>query len=348
MQTSRTHFSPLQLILISGALILGVLLLWKLTHLVMLVFGAVLIAVLLSAIADKIGKLSGLSRGPSLGLSILLVIIFVAGFAYFMGSQLVAEANALIKRAPELAKTVEQYTQIEELESWIGSHVKSMMGSGSLVGNVTGFSTGLFSVAINFVLVLSGAVYFAIQPDLYRKGFLALFPEEMRPRANDILGEIATTLKYWFIGQLVSMTCIGVVTTVGLLILGIPSAFALGFIAGMLEFVPYVGPIASAVPAIAVGLTEGGWTALWVVVLYIVIQQAESILLTPLIQRKAVDLPPGLIIFSILAFGILFGMGGVVLGTPLTVVAVILVKNFIRERDRRREVSKSEGDAASS
>ena len=120
------------------------------------------------------------------------------------------------------------------------------------------------------------------------------------------------------------------------------------FIAGMLEFVPYVGPIASAVPAIAVGLTEGGWTALWVVVLYIVIQQAESILLTPLIQRKAVDLPPGLIIFSILAFGILFGMGGVVLGTPLTVVAVILVKNFIRERDRRREVSKSEGDAASS
>ncbi len=348
MQTSTNRFSRLQLILISGALVLGVLLLWKLTHLVMLVFGAVLIAVLLSAIADRIGRISGFSRGPSLALAILLVILFAVGFAYFMGSQLVAEGQALVERAPEIAKTIEQYTQIEQLESWIGSHVKSMMGSGSLVGNITGISTGVFSVAITSVLVLSGAVYFAIQPDLYRRGFLALFPEDMRPRANEILSEIATSLKYWFIGQLVSMACIGVVTTIGLLLLGIPSAFALGFIAGILEFVPYVGPIASAVPAVAVGLTEGGWTALWVVLLYIGIQQAESILLTPLVQRKAVDLPPGLIIFAILAFGTLFGMGGVVLGTPLTVVAVILVKNVIRERDRRRDEGKSEAEATSS
>jgi predicted PurR-regulated permease PerM len=337
MQDTQRHFSPLQLILISAALLIGALVFWKLSHLVMLVFGAILIGVLLSALANGIMRISGLSRGVSLALSVLSVILFMGGFVYFMGSQLVVEATALFERLPDLATTIEKYTQIEELESWLSSHAKSLLGGGSVVSNITGFSSGVFSIAINFVLVLSGAVYFAINPHIYRKGFLALFPKKIRPRADEILGEIATSLKYWFIGQLVSMAVIGVVTTIGLLLLGIPSAFALGFIAGILEFVPYVGPIASAVPAVAVALSEGGWTPLWVILLYIGIQQAESILLTPLVQRKAVDLPPGLIIFAILAFGILFGMGGVVLGTPLTVVAVILVKNLLRERDRRRD-----------
>lgn len=343
MQTAQRRFSPLQLILIGAGLVVGAVLFWELSHLLMLVFGAILIGLLLSAIADGINRISGVSRGLSLALSILLVILAMAGFFYFMGSQLVSEATALVGRMPDLAASIENYTGIEELESWIGSHVKSIVGSGSFLGNVTGFSTGVFSIAVNIVLVVSGAVYFAISPQTYRNGFLALFPKKVRPRAKEILGEIATSLKYWFIGQLVSMTCIGIVTTIGLLLLGIPSAFALGFIAGVLEFVPYVGPIASAFPAVAVGLAEGPWTALWVILLYIGIQQAESILLTPLVQRKAVDLPPGLIIFAILAFGILFGMGGVVLGTPLTVVAVILIKNMLRERD---EQSGNEGESS--
>jgi predicted PurR-regulated permease PerM len=125
---------------------------------------------------------------------------------------------------------------------------------------------------------------------------------------------------------------VGVLTTLGLWLLGIPSALALGLLAGVLEFVPFLGPILSAVPAVALALGEGMDTMLWVVGLYVAVQQIEGALITPLVQQHTVDLPPALTIFAIVAFGVLFGPLGILLATPLAVVVFVLVKKlWVRE-----------------
>ena len=124
------------------------------------------------------------------------------------------------------------------------------------------------------------------------------------------------------------MVLVGLLTGIGLAIIGVPSAIGLGLIAGLFEFVPVFGPILAAVPALLMALSEGGTTALWTLLLFIVIQQLEGNVIQPLIQRRAVDLPPVLLLFSILVFGILFGALGVILAAPLAVLAFVFVKEL--------------------
>ncbi|MCO6188581.1 AI-2E family transporter [Rhizobium sp. L1K21] len=304
---------------------------WKLTNLLLLVFGAVLVALLFNACSSALSRWTGVSYRISLTIVVILITLLIAGFMAMLGSQIASEMNSLIKKAPQMISAAGDYFDITDSEEWIKNRLEDMIGQRSLVGDLTGISTVLLSVPVNMFLVAIGGIYFAADPKVYNQGFLNLLPQRHRARISNGMSAVADALRRWFFGQLLSMICIGVLTTIGLMALGISSPFALGFIAGVLEFIPYIGPVLSAVPAVAVAFGNGPWDALWVVVLYTAIQQAESAFLVPIIQKKTVKLPPGLTVFTILAFGILLGPVGMIFGAPLTVVSFVLVQKFWKE-----------------
>lgn len=320
-----TSPKPLQLLLIAAGLIVGAALVWALSGVLMLVFGAILIGILLGRIADFIDGWTGMGRRPAVLLTVLVLLALAGVFALLLGAQLLSEFNKLVGQLPKFITMIENNTGITDLEEWLETRGQSLVSKGPTLGSLTGISAALLSTAVNLLIVAAGGIYLAANPRPYRHGLLLLLPPSLRERGGEVLTDLARALRYWIAGQLLSMLCIGVLTTSGLLILGVTPAIALGFLAGLLEFVPYVGPIASAIPAVAVGLAEGPATAAWVVGLYFVVQQVEAALITPLVQKRAVSLPPALTIFAIFAFGALLGPGGIVLGTPLAVVTFTLV-----------------------
>lgn len=234
----------------------------------------------------------------------------------------------LFERLPELIAPVEQWLGMNNLEEWLARRAQATMEDASLVGRIAGYSSIAAGFAANTFLVLVAGVYLAANPRLYRDGLLMLFPESARDEADETLAVIGRALRLWLLGQLLAMFLVGALIALGLWALGVPSALALGFIAGVLEFVPFLGPVIGAFPGIAVGLGESFETALWVIALYVLVQQGEGLLIIPLVQQGTVALPPALTLFAIVAFGLLFGPLGILFATPLAVVAFVVVKKL--------------------
>jgi predicted PurR-regulated permease PerM len=190
---------------------------------------------------------------------------------------------------------------------------------------------GSFGSAFVFVFV---GLFTALDPDLYQRGILQLIPRARRARAREILGLIAHALQMWMVGKLASMAVVGIATWVGLALLKIPLALVLALLAAALTFVPNFGPVLSAVPAILLALLQGPTTALAVAGLYVGIQTVESYVLTPLVQKKTAALPPALTIAAQLLMSTLAGGLGLIVATPLTAAALVLVTEaYVRGRE---------------
>ena len=176
------------------------------------------------------------------------------------------------------------------------------------------------------IYLLFVAIYYAFSPSTYRRGVIALVPVARRARANAILDQLGTTLRRWVWARMVSMTALGVASSVGLALLGIPLAMTLGLLAGTLLFVPYLGALAAGIPALLIAATVGPYHVLWVLLLYIAIHAADGYLIDPALQRHAVRLPPILVLASQLLFGALWGVIGFTFATPLVGSLVVLVR----------------------
>lgn len=339
-----------KLLVLAATVVVAVLLLWRLSHVLLLVFGSILIAVLLRAAASPIARFTPIPDRWSVVLATLVIAAALVGLIVLTGRQFLSELALLLETLPDLVDAAENRWGIDGLGDWLDRQRLAVLEPGGLAVNVASYSTTLFSVGAQLLVVLSGGVYLALHPQGNLEGFLKLVPKPRQDRARDTLETVGRALRLWLLGQLASMVLIGALVTLGLTLLGIPSALALGVIAGLFEFVPLVGPVASAVPSVVVGLGQGPTTALWVVGLYVVIQQAESVLITPLVQQYTVDLPPIVTIFALIAFGALFGALGLLLATPLAVVCLVLVtKLWVREVVEEEVTVPGEGtpDAAS-
>ena len=180
---------------------------------------------------------------------------------------------------------------------------------------------GLFGLVFAVVI----GIFLAFQPQLYRNGFLALFPKVRRARLGEVLDELGFTLWWWLMGQLVTMASVGTFIGIGLALLGVPLAGTLGLIAAILSFIPSLGPLLSVVPAILLGLTISPMMGVWVCLLYGGVQILEANVITPLVQRKAISLPPAFVLGSELLMGLLLGGAGLMFATPLVGVVLVLV-----------------------
>lgn len=318
-------------VLIALGIAAAFFLLWKLADVLILLFGGVLLATALSTGARWLDAHTPLSRRWALVLVALGVAAAVAGIAMLIGGRLAGQLGELYGVVPEA---------LEKLRAWLERY----MGEVTLLDAVTNFDvqataarfTSFAAVTItalgNTLLVLFLGVYLALDPGLYVRGLLALVPREKRPAVAEALAAAGHALHRWLLGQVVAMAIVAAATFAGLWLLDVPYALSLAFVAGVLEFVPFLGPILAAVPAIVVAFSIGPDSAMAVALLYLGIQQVEGNLLMPLIQRWAVALPPALGILAVVVFGLLFGTLGVLFATPLMVVVAVLMRKLYVER----------------
>ncbi len=308
-----------------GAFIVLALLVWRLTDVVALVFASILVATTLRAIAGQIEKRTFLGRRASLSVTLLFILLATVLFVLALGSQLINQLSELWVRIPSDLAAAQDRLGLRTL----GESIMQSADAGGFVWNLVGATTlnlaGLFGAT---VLVLVSGVFLAASPDMYTRGLILVVPPSIRPRIETTLHHSGEALKLWLLGQLILMLVVFVATTVGLYLVGAPSPLALGLIAGILEFIPFAGPIIAIVPALIVAYSEGWDMVLSVIVVYVVVQQLESNFLVPVVQQRTVRLPAVVALFAVLVCAILFGVLGVLLAVPISVVVLVAVKQL--------------------
>jgi predicted PurR-regulated permease PerM len=197
---------------------------------------------------------------------------------------------------------------------------------GGLLQYLFPFVSGTAAAVTGLILILFIALYVASDPGLYRRGVLHLFPHRMRDRAAEVMEEMGTALRRWLVARLLAMIAIGLITTGALLLLGVQSAVVLGILAGLLEFIPIFGPIMAAIPAIGLAFADSPQKALSVAIAFVIIQQIEGNIVTPLLLKNRVEVPPALTIISVATLGLLFGFLGLLVAEPILVAAMVAVK----------------------
>ncbi len=328
MQPSRRR-EIVETLLIAIAIIGIALLLWTMRGVLILLFGSILLAVILRITARPFKQRLNLPDGTALFVAVLLVAGIVALAFFLFGQEVAAQAESLRETLPSAWQTLfqrlESFGLGEPVRQWLQS-----VGSGGegVLSSMTRFLVSFTGVLADTLLVIFGGIYLAADPRLYRQGLAKLVPEKARPKVTEVLDDCYGALRLWLIGRLTSMVLVGLLTGIGLWALGMPAALTLGIAAGMLDFVPFIGPIVAAVPGVLLAFATDPTLALWVILLYVVVQQVEGNIITPLIQKRAVELPPALLLFSLVALGLLFGVLGVILAEPLTVVIYVAVKRL--------------------
>jgi len=309
-----------------------VVLLYFTFDVVLLIFAAALLAIFLRGLADILGKFVNLSEGKLVLLVSVILMALLAGAIALLSPSVAEQVSHLRVELPKSAQAAANYIShfgwgsalLEQLPSFDDfTRSVSTMTMLSSVGGI--FSTTLGAIG-NFFLVILLAIYFATEPKFYIDGFAKLFPISRRERVCDVLGAIGETLRWWLIGKAGSMIFIGLLTWIGLWLLGVRLALTLGLIAGLFSFIPNFGPILSAVPALLLAFIESPIMAVYVLALYIGVQIVESNIVTPLIERETVELPPALTIVFQLALAVLVGGLGLVLATPLLAVIMVIVQ----------------------
>lgn len=318
-------------------------LLGHLAQMLLVVFGGVLFAVLLDGLTGQLARRTRLPHSISLAVVIVVLVALVVGSALFAGPRLGEQFSRLTDRVPaaleDIQSTLGQYDWGKRIIDAIGSAKGDLSAGSYVIGRVSGiFSTALGAVSAVLIVFFLG-VYLAANPGLYTRNLTVLLPKRHRKRASEVLERVGTALRWWLVGRFASMAVVGILTSLGLWIAGIPLALTLGLIAAVLSFVPFIGPITSAIPAALVALADDPLLVIWVVIIYSIVQLLESYLITPLIQQRAVHIPPALLITVEILMAVLFGIVGILLATPLAVVGIVLVQMLYVEDALGEEVS---------
>jgi len=353
-----------QTVLVAGVVV-AALLVWQLSHILLLVFGAILLALILSTAAEPFERYARLPPRLAVLAALVSIIALMTLGGWIFGREISSQVSDLADRLPEaweaargqLAALPFGPEVVERLDGFIERVSQGGGGdagqpqpdagegapgvapappaadgsllSGEVFSNVGAFAGLVASVLGEVLLVFFAGIFLALNPQSYRAGVVRLF-EKRSDSLADIVGKAFDVagkgLRRWLLGQLAAMAAIGVITGLGAWAIGLPSPLALGMIAGALEFVPIIGPVVATIPALLLAATMGPEMMLWTLLLYIAIQQVEGNLVMPLVQKRMVSLPPVIALFSILIFAALFGPLGVLLATPLAVLVFVLIK----------------------
>ena len=335
---------------------------WVANQLFLAAFLGVLFGLAVGAGVDRLQRF-GLPRGIGAALIVISFFGLLVGFGAWMAPTLRSQGAELRHKLPEALDRVQDWANKRQ-NSFIGlvlnpgtvndtakkaaaatpadssrtaQPVNAPSAQATLRERITSQLSGatkyLFPFLSSTLAALAGtlliiflSIYIAADPDLYHSGLMHLFPHRARARAGEVLSAMAAMLRKWLVTQLIAMAVIGTVTTVVLLILRVKAAFALGLLAGLFEFIPTVGPILSAIPAIAMGFLDSPEKALWVTLAYVLIQFGENHLLIPLLMKGGVDVPPVLTILAQAMMALLFGFLGLMVAVPLMAATLVAVK----------------------
>lgn len=295
----------------------------------LLLFASILLGIVLYDGSRNIAGRLHLPHYPALALLLLLIALGCALMAWLIAPQIAAQMQQLLHEIPAAVTHFERYLQqfgwLNQLLGGTPSLDKLVQNASGMLSKAGVLFSGTLGVIGNVLIIVFVGIYLAAQPRVYVDGFVTLFPKPKRRRTRQVMNELGDTLAQWMLGKLVSMTIIAVTTSLGLALLGVPLALVLGLIAGLLDFIPYIGPIMAAVPAVMLALSDSPTLALYVVLLFVGLQILEGYIVLPLIERRTVSLPPALTISMQVLLGSLFGLSGIALATPLAAVVAVLV-----------------------
>ncbi len=317
--------------LILLGLVVLALLLWKLSDVLLLAFGAVLVAILLHAASEALERYLHVPGRWSLTVASLVIFVaFLAVIALF-GTQVRAQFSNVVERLPfaldNFAKNLGLGAVSDDL-----AEIMNNAPTGGMAARLAGIGGAILDGLADFILVVIAGLYIAAAPRLYEQGLVKLFPIRHHERVESSLKASGQALRLWLTSQLIAMACVAVLSTVAYWLIGLPSALALGLIAGLADFIPFLGPILGALPAVLIAFSVSGETALWTILAVLAIQQIEGNVIFPLVARSVISVPPALALFAILIGSVLFGTLGLIFGFPLAVVTYVLVKKlYVRE-----------------
>ncbi|MBL6459092.1 AI-2E family transporter [Belnapia sp. T6] len=347
------------------------LLLWAIRSALLLAFAALVVAVLLLAVTKPLERWFGLRRIWSLAALGTVLVLALALVGVMVGGQLRSQVAQLGEHLPGAVQKFETRFGIDLPVPGERNNQDAAPGGrmgrtgqapssgqeggldGSLIRDVArraaGISFGIFEALSALALAVIGGFFLAADPGLYRRGLVALLPKTQHARADEALCASGRALRVWLRAQLLCMLLVGVLVGLGTWAIGLPAPLAIGLFAGLAEFVPFIGSVLGIVPALLLALGQGWEVTLWTIGLYVAVQQLEANLVFPLLGQKMIHIPAMVLLFAIVAFSAVLGIGGTVLAAPLTVVAFVLVqKLYIRDVLGERMQVPGEPDAPSS
>ena len=321
---SRRIASMLRVVLLGVA---AALLLWLFSKVLLLLFFAVLLACTLRGAADDLARLTRLPGRLTLALITLVMIALAAAAFWWIGPALADQGSDLVTSLTGELDRLSKHYGSTRWGSAIEQHFSGFSPSAMQVGAPAFTVLGIALSGVGDIVLLSiTALYLAVTPEIYERGVVALVAIRHRPRVLAILRQIGRTLRLWLLGQMIDMVAVGVLAAIGLWLLGVPVPLALGVLAGLLTFIPYFGAIAAGIPGVLVALTVSPTVALYTVGVFLLCHLMEGYILSPLLQRRLVELPPAVSLLSMAAAGSLFGPLGVVMGTPLAAAVMVAVR----------------------
>lgn len=343
---SRTEFAWRAgfLVLIVAVAVLASLAVLKTATALLLLFTAGLLAVFLRGLAGVLNARTRLSPGAALVVVVLGLSAMVFAVGQLLAPAAITQASDLVHRLPA---EVERLRGVVAGTTWGGDWLGVTKGgappddAGSMLGQAgsewaLGFAGSLAGQAVSAILavllIVPAGLFFAAQPDVYLEGALRLLPARARAPAREISDEVVERLGWWLIGQAGLATVVSVATGLGLWALSVPLALILALLRGGLNVIPNVGPVVAIVPGLIIAAGQGGHAFVRVALMYGALQLLEGNLLTPLVNRRTVHMPPMLLVGAQLLLGVLFGLPGIIVAAPLTVVGMVLVQRLYVER----------------
>ena len=335
---------------------------WHFAATLFLLFAGMLLGVGLNAMTTLLGRLTGLPHALRLAIVCLALAGLLSGIVFLGGTTIAQQATVLSNTIKSQLGSVKDFLEQHGVDTSYfdftnaASEVKpegtavttttttapaasqshglpsgaSALASsgGAIIGQTLKVLLGTVSVVGNFFIVLFLGLAFAAQPSIYRAGLLFIAPAKYRTQATIIVDRIGETLERWLIAQIITMAAVFLVTWIGLAIIGIPSSFILGIQAGLLAFIPTVGAILGGLIVVLASLASGWVAALSAFILFLGVHALESYVLTPIIQRQALDIPPATLFAFQILLGVVFGVWGLALALPLMAIAKVTIDHF--------------------
>ncbi len=322
-----------RVLVITGIVVVTILVLYvlrRVTTVVLVAFAGILLGVFLDGVAMWIAHHTRFRREIALLLAIAFFFAALVAIFWLAGAPIGTQIASLVERMPTALETLR--TNLSRSEwgrqalQWVPEPDELLPSNGSVLRGVGGVFATAVTTIINVILVLVLGIYMAATPSLYVDNAIRLFPKSRRERMRKVVSALGGMLRWWLVGRVSSMIVVGLLTGIGLWIAGVPLPLALALIAGLLAFIPFLGPVFGAIPAILVALTESPITALYALLVFIVVQILETYLITPLIQQRAISIAPALLISAQILMAVLFGGIGILLAAPFALVVIVLVQ----------------------
>jgi predicted PurR-regulated permease PerM len=313
----------------------GALMVWYAADAFLLIFAAVLVTVLLRTPTNWLAGRTGMPSGMALGLVILTLLGLMFLIGLLLGPGVMEEGRKLVEIVPRSPEELKEFVEQHEWGRATLGQIPGVYADIFKTAERVLVNTGVLMAPIQFIayllFVLFITLYFSTEPGLYQYGIVRALPHDKRARGREIVERLASTIRRFLFARLVSMTIVGVLTTILLLVLGVPLAIFLGLTAGLLTFVPYLGPIIATIPIVLVALIQTPEMLLWAFLGYTAVQLLEGYVLTPVLQKLTVYVPPAMTLITEVLMGAIFGALGVVMAAPLIAILMVLYQAIYRE-----------------